>query len=181
MHLTTRNHIQYIEVQSGGRKRADEILRQNGGSASSSKFVTSPVGAMVREHLSAVNVKDGVENPGCNGWVLVTTGQELWRERVLHEKDAAFRARARLASTAVRMERSPFTQPWMPSTARYETAAQQQLALRQEIFSRNWRIRQESTVPNLAALTGTCQNGAITGRVRSKPALTQSWSTTVTT
>ena len=47
---------------------------------------------MVREHLSAVNVKDGVENPGCNGWVLVTTGQELWRERVLHEKDAAFRA-----------------------------------------------------------------------------------------
>ena len=151
------------------------------GGPPSSKFVTSPVGAMVREHLSAVNVKDGVENPGCNGWVLVTTGQELWRERVLHEKDAAFRARARLASTAVRMERSPFTQPWMPSTARYETAAQQQLALRQEIFSRNWRIRQESTVPNLAALTGTCQNGAITGRVRSKPALTQSWSTTVTT
>ena len=139
--------------------------------------------AMGREHLSAVNVKDGVENPGCNGWSLVTTGQELWRERVLHEKDAAFRARARLASTAVRMERSrtPFTQPWMPSTARYETAAQQQLALRQEIFSRNWRIRQESTVPNLAALTGTCHNGAITGRVRSKPALTQSWSTTVTT
>ncbi len=127
---------------------------------------------MTREHLSAVCVKDGVENPGCIGVSLLTAGQELWRERVVHEKTAAIRSR-----TA-----SGFRHPqWMPPDGRFQTAAQQQLALRQEIFAMNWRSRQQSTVPNLAAVTGGGNAGPITGRVRSKPALTQPWSTTVIT
>jgi len=127
---------------------------------------------MTRETMSACNVKDGIENPGCIGVSLLTAGQQLWRERVVHERTAAHRDAVSRASSSRK-------QMWSVPDEAYKSAAQTQAELRQELLRVSWSARQTSTVPNTIPLG---MLGVMpTGRVRTVQPLTQPWSTAVVT